>query len=330
MDLGQGPLGAPHLVSDPRLVSRLRSTATGQRFWQVGELVPAGGGAEDQGAAVPACAKGRDACPRAFHDTSFAYVSSVEGPRVCWVTDAESNTPISVLRLEAVRWAIDTLTSRPAHPFFIAYLHIRARGVEMGRMSQISPRWNDLGRLLAVPGGPPGKPYYRPLLSGQVRDRSRYWMNENLAGSWAPSSLREGQPPLRVVDRAGQLFSLREDHASLARHHLLFDQPISVMALAAYLYRNYGFDNTDPPDQPHVLASSFTLGFGFGVVTSSRLRIDPVTGSVTKAQIALDPEERSVPISRPEEADFDILFDMEYPYRSDGWFEDFNTASEVP
>lgn len=47
---------------------------------------------------------------------------------------------VHVLRMDAIRSAIDALTADRVHPFFIAYLHIRAKGVEAGASEGISPR----------------------------------------------------------------------------------------------------------------------------------------------------------------------------------------------
>jgi hypothetical protein len=197
-----------------------------------------------------------------------------------------------VLRVEVVCWAIEVLTSRPVHPFFIAYLHLRSRAVEAGDFSAVRARWGDLGKLLAVPGGPPGKPYYRPLMDGQVHDRSRYWMNPNLAGSWAPSSLRPGQEPLEVVRIVGRGFALDAGHAGRAREHLLGGEKLSVLALAAYLYRDYGFSAEDRELVPADAADVFARDFHFRD-------------------------------SQADDTDFDLLFDTGDPGSPSEWFESY-------
>jgi hypothetical protein len=120
------------------------------------------------------------------------------------------------------------------------------------------PDWEELGTYLRVPGGPAGKPYYRPLWNGKGLDPGRYWLNPNLAGSYSPSSLRN--VPMRVVSTAGSHFSLLPEHARLAREHLLYGEPISAIALAAYLYRNFGLSSSnplEPADLAEVLRQDF-------------------------------------------------------------------------
>jgi hypothetical protein len=160
-----------------------------------------------------------------------------------------------------VQWAIEALTSRQVHPFFIAYLHLRALAIQNDEFSSIRPRWADIGKHLALPGGPPGKPYYRPWLDGQVHDRSRYWMNSNLAGSWAPSSLR--QEPLNVVRTTGRTFALEPGHAQRALTHLLYGVRLPVLPFASYLYRDYGFVNRQHEPNSNDVINAFAQDFRF-------------------------------------------------------------------
>jgi hypothetical protein len=172
------------------------------------------------------------------------------------VTEQSVARPVWVIRPERVREAIDALTARSVHPFFPAYLQIRKTAVEQGIGSGIRPHWEDVGSFLRVEGGPPGKPYFRPLFT-RAEDFGRYWMGTNLAGMWAPSSLRQGMPPREVVDTANSAFTLRDAHAELALQHLLFGQPVDVMALAIFFFRDYGFysdeSEREAPNVTHVV-----------------------------------------------------------------------------
>lgn len=166
-----------------------------------------------------------------------------------------------MLTHEAIRKAIDDLTSRRIHPFFLAYLWIRKYAVDSATEDGIPEDWEELKPLLRVPGGPPNKPYFRPTYSSPNK-AARYWLNPNVAGSWNASSLRIGQPPLKVVDYQDGGFALRENHAELALEHLLYGDPLDPDALAIFLYRNYGFDAGGQPD-PRVITESFREHFAF-------------------------------------------------------------------
>ena len=155
-----------------------------------------------------------------------------------------------VLSLDTVRQAIARLTEIRAHPFFLAYLHLRSRAASSGSDSNIRPSWNnELAPYIYMPGGPPKKPYYRPLFD-PPGNPSRYWLNENLAGSFAPSSLREGKPPMQVVQRGtvDKTFSLRPSHAQRALEHLLFGERLPAYTFSSFLYRDFGFltDGAEP------------------------------------------------------------------------------------
>jgi hypothetical protein len=151
--------------------------------------------------------------------------------------DIDDALPIRLLTSDAVKWAITELKSRRTHPFFLPYLQLCRRSAIEQSSSNISPQWSDLGDLLAVPGGPPNRPYYRPLSTKADRDESSYWMNSNLAGMWAPSSIRTTAGFL--LD--GNQFRLPQNHAEQALHAFLYDDPMPALALGIFLFRDYGF-----------------------------------------------------------------------------------------
>jgi hypothetical protein len=169
--------------------------------------------------------------------------------------------PIYVLTIEAVRWALDQLKAQKIHPFFVAYLFLCKWSAEQDTTDEIQPEWAELSDYLSVGGGPPGKPFYRPFWHGTVNDPGRYWLNPNLAGSFAPSSLRN--VPSRIVDVFDGAFSLKTGHEMLALEHLLYSKPVATVALGAFLYRDYGFsDNTSAPT-PDSLTLVFRQDFHY-------------------------------------------------------------------
>jgi hypothetical protein len=144
-----------------------------------------------------------------------------------------------VLRIETVRWAIERLRALEIHSFFIAYLHIRRQAGRQQRTDDIAADWSDLGVFLEVPGGPEGKPYFRPFWTGG-RSHGQEWLNQNIAGSYAASSLRE--VPKRVIDVNGSHFMLPRQHWQRAREHLLYENKAPLWPTAIFLYRDFGFE----------------------------------------------------------------------------------------
>lgn len=196
-----------------------------------------------------------------------------------------------VLRVEVVQRAIKQLRQQSFHQYFPAYLHLRQQAARRNSLTGLRPTWSELGTYLEVGDPPPDFPYYRPFIPTTMSNQSA-WLNRNLAGSWAPSSLREGQPPLRVVqyDRASRSFTLREKHWDLARRHLLGDQQVNLIPLAMFLYRDFAVVSDRPPTGED-LVRVFCDDFGYRT-----------------------PE---------DDEEFAYLYRVEIPSGSDGWFEPF-------
>jgi len=169
-----------------------------------------------------------------------------------------------VASLSTVQDAVAHLLARRTHQHFIGYLYVRklARGNGVG--TPVKPNWALLDEYLRVEGGPHNKPLLRPFWPNQ-RNAQQEWMNENLAGSFAPSSIRTSPttPLSRVVaiDPEGN-YTLRSNHVENALRYLLLDKPMSVVHLALFLYRNRGIWSTDSPTI-EVLIECFRDDFGY-------------------------------------------------------------------
>lgn len=198
-----------------------------------------------------------------------------------------------VLTVRAVRWAINDIKLRRIHPFFLAYLFLRKWGLEQGTTTEIKPNWDEIARFIAIAGGPPKKPLFRPFQLSPSADSSRLWFNRNVAGSFAPSSLRK--VPYRVVGTQGSHFSLNSLHAEQAFEHLLFKEQLPSVALAAFLYRDFVFtgasaDGAEPVDLVDLFRSDFRF--------------------------------------TADDSDFDVLFATVLPTSVHNWFEPFSPLSE--
>lgn len=170
-------------------------------------------------------------------------------------------TSLKVIALPFVKQAIAELKRPKIHPFFLPYLVLRRHSVLSGSRENLTPNWKEeVGKLLALNGGPPTKPYYRPFFDQDVRDESRYWMNRNLAGSYAPSSIRRlaGE----FVSGSGRNYDLSEDHFQRAAASLISNTPVNAYAFSAFLFREYGF-RTGDAEERDVLVEALRTVFGF-------------------------------------------------------------------
>lgn len=160
-----------------------------------------------------------------------------------------------MLTIPAVRGAIRALQGASIHETFPAYLHLRHQAGALGRCNNLEPDWNgQVHDWLELPGGPARKPHFRPFTSRGTA----YWLGPNLAGSYAPSSLRQLRNLYMANDDAYRIPETNSGDPDPApiRKVLLYDQPIEAWAVAAYLYRNHAFllgDATSEATQPSSL-----------------------------------------------------------------------------
>lgn len=169
-----------------------------------------------------------------------------------------------VLSVDVVRESIKTLRQHSVHPFFPAYLHLRQRSGLEGRTTEIKPRWKELGTYLEVAGAPASKPYFRPFWEGSAQS-GQEWLNGNLAGSFAGSSLRPGNAPMSVVDydRTSRTFSLRDRHWELAREFLLGEERLPVGSLLAFMLRDFAFSSDSGSPDAAGAVGVFLAEFGY-------------------------------------------------------------------
>lgn len=132
--------------------------------------------------------------------------------------------------------AVRALEAIKSHELMTMYLAIRrqsARGFQDGKPSS-ETMYEDLKRWLTVPGSVDSQ-YYRPFVS---RGTS-FWMNKNLAGSYARSSLRPKTKAL-FYEQDGDLQNPKPEDVA----EVLLKQGASKLpcwAVMGYLYRNASF-----------------------------------------------------------------------------------------
>jgi hypothetical protein len=162
--------------------------------------------------------------------------------------------PTHVLTIDAVRWSIGTLGALRLHPTFVMYLYLRAQQ-RAGKLATASARSDELLALITMPGHP-AKPYYFPLIDRGKRTGkplSTFWRAENISGSWSPGSIRrlQGGGWLGADESA---YAWPDDHVELALKQMLYNKPVSALAMGAYFLRNDGFVLSGEPTAADVIA----------------------------------------------------------------------------
>jgi len=170
-----------------------------------------------------------------------------------------------VLSPEFVDASVAELLAARIHPHLAGYLCLVRTAARDGTTSHLPGEFKDFFEtFLRVPNGTEELPYLRPFWNKGSDVRA--WNQPNVAGTYAPSSIRPGMPFDVVVEIDGTgraaTYSLRANHAQLALENLAGGCPIPVAPLAAFLYRDYGFDIEGEPSLSAVVRV-FRYEFGY-------------------------------------------------------------------
>ncbi len=166
-----------------------------------------------------------------------------------------------VIRKQIVAQCLSRLRKQRTHTLFPGYLHLQQRASQLGRLNDLQPDFLAFFKqFFEVDGHPLGTPYIKPFTE-QTPSTRNLWLNENVAGSYAPSSLRPNQPFRQIVKIQEKKYSLPSDHARLAFEHLLYSTPVQIADLAVVLYRDYGLLGNSPSIEN--LIGIFAYEFGY-------------------------------------------------------------------
>ncbi len=179
---------------------------------------------------------------------------------------------------EVVAECLALLRKERIHPNFAGYLCLKRassnNGIELNLRSNFKEFFDS---FLRVPDAPSSKPYAMPFCDTAPSEANK-WFNSNVAGSYAPSSIRAGSPFDRVVKaETGQgkkpFYSLNDNHWELAYAHLGFGKKIPVVPLAVFLYRDFAVEVENEPTTRD-LVEIFRDEFGYTSATSQRADIE--------------------------------------------------------
>jgi hypothetical protein len=117
-----------------------------------------------------------------------------------------------------------------------------------------------------VADAPENKPYLVPF--GRTSGGETLLFNRNVAGSYAPSSMRDVNPLFDVLEISDSgSYTLLEDHAEKARERIL-PRPLPFYATACFLFRDYGFADPRPESLLQQLNEQFGFALGGDIIES--------------------------------------------------------------
>lgn len=168
---------------------------------------------------------------------------------------------MNVIRKQIVAQSLARLREQRTHTLFAGYLYLQRRASLLGRIEDLQPEFLPFFKhFFFVDNHPLGAPYIKPFTE-QTASTKNLWLNENVAGSYAPSSLRPDQPFRQVVNIEGKRYSLPVDHAQRAFKHLLYSTPVEVADMVVVLYRDFGL--LDEVVTINDLIAIFAYEFGY-------------------------------------------------------------------
>ncbi len=173
----------------------------------------------------------------------------------------------NVIRPEIVARSLTRLRQQQTHSLFAGYLYLQRRSTELGRLQDLQPIFLPFFKqFFQVANHPLGAPYIK-IFTEQQPSPKNLWLNENVAGSYAPSSLRAGQPFRKVVEIENKTYSLPADHATRAFQYLLLKETVQVADLAVVLYRDYGL--SEEVRSVENLVGIFAYEFGYNEISGA-------------------------------------------------------------
>lgn len=168
---------------------------------------------------------------------------------------------------QAAAASIRELRRRRMHPHFAGYLCLLHAATAAGRTQEIKVNFKQFfGDFLVYGNASKMRPYINPF--SRTKEKGEIYFNRNVAGSYAPKSIRPGQPLAQVVSAYGSgsdaRYTLAEAHPSAALKHLLYGQRLPIILLSVFLYRDYGFKREVGGLIHEIFVTEFRNEFGFG------------------------------------------------------------------
>lgn len=172
------------------------------------------------------------------------------------------------LKPEVVKRCLHRLIDEPIHRLFPGYLCLQQQAAHDGRLSGLSFPYNEFfDDYLRVKGDDSDKPYFVPFTESENPSIESLWFNYNVAGTYAPSSIRPTTPLMQIaeIEEGGHnsKWGLSDNHWQLARLHLSDSEKIPLESLAAFLLRDYAFNVEEP--SAYTLVKAYTEEFGYEI-----------------------------------------------------------------
>lgn len=170
---------------------------------------------------------------------------------------------VSVVKPIKIAQSLRRLRELGVHPHFVGYLCIKQLTTAVNSQTDLQPDFKRFHEtFLKIHNHPPKTPYLR-IFVNQIPSNKNLFLNSNIAGSYAPSSIRENFRKVITItgENRDARYALNSQHWVLANQYLCKGTKIPVVELAAVLYRDYAI-TTDKPSLKD-LVDIFREEFGY-------------------------------------------------------------------
>jgi hypothetical protein len=173
-----------------------------------------------------------------------------------------------ILKPDVVRDCLHRLIEQPIHPMFPGYLCLNQQAQISGDKAALFFPYNDFfDRYLRIKEEGSSYPYFVPFTEAAEPSLANLWFNENVAGTYAPSSLRSTAPLMQIAEivEPGHHaeWRLKNNHWKLARAEICNGNQLPAESLSAYLLRDYALEFDDP--SAFSLVKIFAEEFGYSI-----------------------------------------------------------------
>lgn len=168
---------------------------------------------------------------------------------------------------DAARIALAKLPTLIVHPQFWGYLAAVETSVRERRLVNLRVNFGSFfERYLTVTGAPREKPYLQPF--SESASGTAQLFNRNVAGSYAPSSVREVAPIRAVLgfEKVQNVAKhrLKPDHEEIAAK-VLVGQRVPAHSLATFLLRDHRIARMPSQSEPESVLRQFCVLFGYNL-----------------------------------------------------------------
>lgn len=169
-----------------------------------------------------------------------------------------------VLRPEVVEGCMLYLAGETIHRHFAGYLGMKRTAEVEGQTEDVFFDYDGFFNAFFRVRDDEA-PYLVPFDTAEMDDRNYFWFNQNVAGSYSTSSIRDDKPFAQCVDYGGSYsdrwWTLKQDHHEIAFEEML-EAEVPVEPLAVFLYRDFAIELEDEPSIDHFV-QVFRDEFGY-------------------------------------------------------------------